>query len=205
MQASFLRLQTTPDFAEAHQMKAHLFLLGAGLLLAASCGDSDTGDNPRAMVFVQASEGAELTDTRLTLTWINEQTEWFTDRPEPESGQITTEEFLALWEEGENSFADNPPSADFACTVDGTTLAYVVELRAPALFSSGCERDFCAPSRLTYDIEFLSAETVDDDREIRCESPAKLLIDGTEVEERCAAFENDRESFEECILDPGHS
>ncbi|MDB4678613.1 hypothetical protein OAE84_00805 [bacterium] len=112
-------------------MKAPIYLLAAVMLLAASCGDSN--NKGPEYLFVQTSNGATLTDSTLTLTGISPQTGWFTDRPYREAGQIPTEEFLTLWDEGENSFADDPPNADFTCTIDGEVVNYVVELTMPEL------------------------------------------------------------------------
>ena len=112
-------------------MKAPIYLLAAVMLLAASCGDSN--NKGPEYLFVQTSNGATLTDSTLTLTGISPQTGWFTDRPYREAGQIPTEEFLTLWDEGKNSFADDPPNADFTCTIDGEVVNYVVELTMPEL------------------------------------------------------------------------
>ena len=115
--AAFVRLQTPADFEGTPRVKASIYLLAAVMPLAASCGDSNnTGPE---LLFVQTSDGATLTDSTLTLRGISPNTGWFTVRPYREAGQIPTEEFLTLWDEGENSFADDPPNADFTCTVDG--------------------------------------------------------------------------------------
>ena len=112
-------------------MKARFYLLSAIMLLAASCGDSS--NNGPEYLFVQTSSGASLTESTLTLTGISPNTGWFTDRPYREAGQIPTEEFLWLWTEGEDSFADNPPNADFTCTADGEVINHFLELRSPRL------------------------------------------------------------------------
>ena len=40
-----------------------------------------------------------------------------------------------MWgrEEGGNSFADDPPNADFTCSVDGEVVNYIVELTSPSM------------------------------------------------------------------------
>ena len=96
-------------------MKAPIYLLAAIMLLAASCGDSN--NKGPELLSVQTSDGATLTNSTLTLTGISPNTGWFTDRPYREAGQISTEEFILAWAEGEDSFADDPPNADFTCTV----------------------------------------------------------------------------------------
>ena len=158
-------------------MKARIYLLAAVVLLAASCGDSN--NKGPEYLFVQTSDGATLTDSTLTLTGIGPNTGWFTDRPYREAGQIPTEEFLTLWGEGENSFADDPPNADFTCTVNGEAVNYVVELQNPALLvlyvSEGCDSGGCV---LIYDITLIGSSVVDAGRRIECDDPAHLFIDG---------------------------
>ena len=146
------------------------------MLLAVSCGDSNN-KGPEGL-FVQTSNGATLTDSTLTLTGISPNTGWFTDRPYREAGQIPTEEFILAWGEGENSFADDPPNADFTCTAEGEVMNYVMELQTPILavpyVSEGCDSGQCV---LIYDISFIGSDAVEAGREIECTSPAHLFID----------------------------
>ena len=163
-------------------MKASIYLLAAILLLAASCGDSNN-KGPR-LLFVQTSSGATLTDSTLTLTGISPQTGWFTDRPYREAGQTPTEEFMSLWGEDENSFADDPPNADFTCTVEGEVVNYFVELQNPTLLvpyvSEGCDSGGCV---LSYDITFIGPDAVEVGGEVECDNlvggAAHLFIDGS--------------------------
>jgi hypothetical protein len=123
--------------ADTHRMKAPIYLLAGALLFAASCGDSTGHSGGPERLFVQTSDGAVLTNSRLALSGVSRQTGWFTDRPYRETGQIPTEEFVALWDESENSFADDPPTAEFTCTVDGEVVNYALELTA-AYYESLC-------------------------------------------------------------------
>ncbi len=84
-----------------------------------------------SVLFVQYGLGATLSGDTLTLTGVSAQTGWFTDRPYRKAGQIPTQEFLSQWEEGENSFAEDPPNADFTCTVSGEVVNYALELIKP--------------------------------------------------------------------------
>ena len=86
-----------------------------------------------SVLFVQNGTGGTLSETTLTLTGVSSQTGWFTDRPYRDAGQIPTEEFLSQWDEGESSFADDPPNADFTCEVEGEVVNYAVELTSPHL------------------------------------------------------------------------
>ena len=174
--AAFLRLQTPADFERTPRMKAPTYLLAAVLLLAASCGDSN--NKGPEYLFVQTSDGATLTDSTLTLTGISPNTGWFTDRPYREAGQVPTEEFILAWGEGENAFTDDPPNADFTCTVDGEVINHVVELQNPALLvpyvSEGCDSGICV---LNYDITFIGPSAVDAGRRNQCDGTAHLFID----------------------------
>ena len=114
-------------------MKAPIYLLAAIMLLAASCGESNDDTNEPERFYAHAFSGLTLNDTTLTLNGISPQTLSTIGGPNPASGPISTEEFLTLWDEGENSFSDDPPKADITCTVDGEVINYVVELRMPEL------------------------------------------------------------------------
>ncbi|HAC79150.1 MAG TPA: hypothetical protein DCG06_02560, partial [Deltaproteobacteria bacterium] len=109
---------------------------------------------------------------------ISPNTGWFTDRPYREAGQIPTEEFLTLWDEGENSFADDPPNADFTCSVNGEVVNYVLELQNPALLvpyvSEGCDSGICV---LNYDITFIGPDAVAEGEGVECDSAGHLFID----------------------------
>ena len=90
------------------------------------------GEPALSFLFVQNAEGGTLTESILVLTGVSLQTGWFTDRPHRDAGQVPTENFIANWGEGENSFAHDPPNANVTCEVDGTVVNYVVELTNPS-------------------------------------------------------------------------
>jgi hypothetical protein len=161
--AAFLRLQIASDREQTPEMKAPLYLLAALVFFAASCGDSNnTGPE---YLFVQTSNGAVLTDSTLTLTGISPQAGWFTDRPYREAGQIPTEIFLLAWGEGGDSFADDPPNADFTCTVGGKVVNYVVELMMPELVGD----------ELTYTVQGIGDNDLP--TEATCDDAGHLFID----------------------------
>ena len=89
------------------------------------------GEPALSFLFVQNADGGTLTESALMLTGVSPQTGWFTDRPNRYAGQVTTENFVAYWDEGENFFAHDPPDANVTCEVDGTVKNYVVELTEP--------------------------------------------------------------------------
>ncbi len=120
------------------------------------------------LLFVQSSDGGELTESTLTLSGVSEKTGWFSDRPFRAAGQITTEEFISLWDEGDNSFADDPPNADFTCEVDGEVVNFVVELTDPLL--DGAE--------LSYTVALLSPAELAG--RVACSAKVHLFIDPSE-------------------------
>lgn len=82
-------------------------------------------------LFVQGGDGVSLADGVLTIEGANKATLFFADRPERVAGHMPTEEFVASWGKGENSFASNPPNADLSIFTDDGTQEIVVVLKEP--------------------------------------------------------------------------
>lgn len=66
-----------------------------------------------SVLFVQSSEGLEVTDETITLVKPSPETIWVKDWPERKVGQESNQSFATFWDEWEerDSFADNPPNA----------------------------------------------------------------------------------------------
>jgi hypothetical protein len=62
-------------------------------------------------MFVQSAHEMSFDGERLTLHGLAPATLFFSDRPERAVGHLTPRQFVELWAEGENSFADDPPNA----------------------------------------------------------------------------------------------
>lgn len=62
-------------------------------------------------LFVQTAHGLTTTDGTITLKSLSSSTLYFADRPKREVGHMSSEHFVDVWDEGENSFADDPPNA----------------------------------------------------------------------------------------------
>ena len=90
------------------------------------------GEPALSFLFVQNAEGGTLTESTLTLTGVSLQTGWFTNRPHRDAGQVSTENFIANWGEGENLLAHESPNANVTCEVDATVMNYVVKLSNPS-------------------------------------------------------------------------
>ena len=121
---------------------------------------------------IQDAAGGTLTETTLVLSGVDESTPWFTDRPYREAGQITTAEFVALFsEEGANSFAADPPNADFTCKSGGEVVNQVVTLTHPVLDETA--------GTLTYTVALVPNGAGGGSTEITCDGDAHLFVDDT--------------------------
>jgi hypothetical protein len=86
-------------------------------------------------MFVQVAAGSSSAEGKLTLSGVNPATLYFSDRPERVVGHITTEQLVAQWGDGDNSFADDPPNAVLSFIPDDgdEPQEAVVILRDPSL------------------------------------------------------------------------
>jgi hypothetical protein len=73
---------------------------------------------------------------------------WFSDRPHRLTGHITTEDFVASWDEGDDSFAADPPNALLSIFEPDEVNDVVVVLTDPALDGDD----------LTYSVEVTEGE-----------------------------------------------
>ena len=129
------------------------------------------GKAAASRLYVQDAAGGTLTETTLVLSGVDESTPWFTDRPYREAGQTTTADFVALFaEEGPDSFAENPPNADFTCESGGSVVNQVVTLTDPVLDETA--------GLLTYTVDLVpTADGGGSLTEITCDGDAHLFID----------------------------
>ena len=65
-------------------------------------------------MFVQTARGISSDGTTLTLNDVTPSTLYFSDRPKRVVGHMATAEFVDLWDEGDNSFEEDPPNAVLA-------------------------------------------------------------------------------------------
>ena len=86
-------------------------------------------------LFVQTAHGAEHVDGRLVLRGVTPSTLYFSDRPQRVVGHLRTAEFVGFWDEGEDSFAEDPPNAVLAFVAQGeeTPQDVVVTIDDPVL------------------------------------------------------------------------
>ena len=88
-------------------------------------------------MFVQTARGASSAGGVLTLHAITPSTLFFSDRPQRIVGHLSSAQFVELWGEGENSFAEDPPNAVLSFLEPGDEApedAVIVDQGAPLGF-----------------------------------------------------------------------
>jgi len=70
-------------------------------------------DEALSLLFLQTAHSGTFTEIDgkkiLTLNDVSSSTVWFADRPQRVTGHESTDEFIAKWSQGEDSFTDDPP------------------------------------------------------------------------------------------------
>ncbi len=84
-------------------------------------------------LFVQTSSSGTLEGDRLALRDAAAQTIFFSDRPKRIAGHLPVEQFVRGWNQGPNSFRDNPPNATLAFVAKDIESAVVVVPHDPVL------------------------------------------------------------------------
>ena len=102
-----------------------------------------------AYLFVQTAQGVESSNGSVTLKGVSPSTIYFSDRPKRVAGLGRTSDFLKMWGEGKDSFADDPPNATLSIFEGDEEVSDVVlALSNPKM--SGPD--------LTYDVEVLEGQ-----------------------------------------------
>jgi hypothetical protein len=109
------------------------------------------------------SGGATLADGKLTMTDIAVNSIVFADRPVRAAGHVLTKDFIKQWDEGKDSFANDPPNATISVLAsDGSTVEdAVVVLTKPVIQGE----------KLVFDVTVLEGQLKGAD------GPAALFID----------------------------
>ena len=86
-------------------------------------------------LFVQTAASMTSDGNSITLLGLSPSTLYFADRPQRETGHMSTQRFVDLWGDGDNSFAENPPNAvlSFAESDDRPPEDAVVTIQNPKL------------------------------------------------------------------------
>lgn len=73
-------------------------------------------------MFVHTARSVTSDQTTLTLQGLSPSTLFFSDRPQRVVRHLTTAQFVALWGQGANSFAEDPPNAVLSHVDSGATV-----------------------------------------------------------------------------------
>ena len=99
-------------------------------------------------LFVQTAHSMSYDDGVLTLHGLTPTALMFSDRPDRVTGHIPSGEFIGSWDQGEDSFASNPPNAVLSVFQTDHVQDVVVVLTHPELNGSD----------LTYGVEILDGD-----------------------------------------------
>ena len=128
-------------------------LLLSMLPRASKAGDDGAKDEADehliSWLFVHSAHSATLAGGKLTLGGVSAATLYFSDRPERIAGHEPTEDFVAAWGAGDDSFASNNPNAVLSILEGGEAQEVVVVLSNPRLESGD----------LIYDVKVLDGNT----------------------------------------------
>jgi hypothetical protein len=116
-----------------------------------ACTQNEEPSKEVQYMFVQNADNIKMNSEQLTLQKVSPTTIFFSDRPERIAGHMTTADFVGEWNEGENSFADNPPNAVLSVFSEDYISDIVLELKNPRLVGLN----------LVYDIILLDGEMQD--------------------------------------------
>ena len=89
-------------------------------------------------LFVQTAHSVEHVDGRIVMRAVTPSTLYFSDRPQRVVGHLATDEFIGFWDDGEDSFAQDPPNAVLAFIGQGDSVPeeVVIEINDPVLTGS---------------------------------------------------------------------
>ena len=118
-----------------------LTLGAAGSALATPAIETDRKDVVPSLL-VQSAKGYSYTGGKLTLEGVSPSTVIVAERPERLAGHAPTDDLIAGWAEGPDSFQKDPPTADFSTLTDQGAKNVVLQLRNPRIDGD----------RLTYDV-----------------------------------------------------
>jgi hypothetical protein len=101
-------------------------------------------------LFIKTADSMTFDGTSITLSAVDPNVYWFTDRPARGTGQLTLTDFIGNWTNGKDSFEADPPNV--VVTVDGSSLQpAVVEITNPRV----------AGDDISYDVEILAGNLPD--------------------------------------------
>ena len=85
------------------------------------------------LLFVQNAEAVVYENGTLTLKGVSLSVIFFSDRPKRVAGHVALPGFLQAWDEGKDSFAEDPPNAALSIVGEGEVTSVVIEIANPTL------------------------------------------------------------------------
>ena len=118
--------------------RAHAVLLAAAAALAiAACGTTSTTSSGPQLMFVQSADDLKVdaATSTLRLVKVNQQTLYFSDRPQRIAGHLKMADYMKTWKEGRDNFGADPPNATLSVYEPGRAeqTLVVVTIMKPVL------------------------------------------------------------------------
>jgi hypothetical protein len=97
---------------EPYHIYTVLFVIVLVSIAACSATSTSSSDGPQLM-FVQSAEDLTVDPARSSfrLVKVNQQTLYFSDRPQRLAGHLKMADYLKTWKEGRDNFGTDPPNA----------------------------------------------------------------------------------------------
>jgi len=104
------------------------FLVAAMALSVAGCGTTSTTSSQPQLMFVQSAEDVKVdaAASTLRLVKVNQQTLYFSDRPQRIAGHLKMADYLKTWKEGRDNFGADPPNATLSVYEPGQAVQTLV-------------------------------------------------------------------------------
>jgi len=144
----------------AHALVMVMIFTGMLIPNIAIKADDETPEEV-TLLFVQTSRDVSFGKGTVTLKGVSPNTLFFSDRPQRIAGHWPDDVFLAVWYEGEDSFAKDPPNAVLSIFTEDEMVDVVVVLQNSRYTGQD----------LTYDIDIIDGELPEEG------GPASLFID----------------------------
>jgi hypothetical protein len=108
-------MKTTSKTYKCAKFTLTAFLIAAAMLSTAASQTAPAGTSKTQLMFVQSAEDLKVDPAASTfrLVKVNQQTLYFSDRPERIAGHMKMDQYLAEWAkaEGPDNFTADPPNA----------------------------------------------------------------------------------------------
>ncbi|MEX0449769.1 hypothetical protein V6X63_08380 [Spiribacter sp. 221] len=112
---------------------AAMAITGTMLTTAVFAADEDRAE----WLFVHSADGVELVDETTLVVPLEREIFAFTDRPARDHLYLNAHEFVAIWNDGEDSFSQDPPNAVLTWEEDGEMRRAEIELTDAAVADHG--------------------------------------------------------------------